>query len=477
MIPVGIGYIIAAAVFLCNPVINIVDILPDFIGYLLLIRGLRQLSYISEPAREAKLYASRLMWVTLIKFLISVAIEIWSSSVLSQPTMRLTYALVFSAWELVLFIPMLNRLLESVSMLGLMHDSRAAIFGSDQLRILGIVFYSVRVACCMLPEFVYLQSAEELYTVYADNRIVLDYSTYRPYLVVLFGAIALVWGIAWCISLCKYLRRVKKDPVFSDAVCRRLQENSRWIQKDLLSHVWKRSFILFFAACLFLCGIEWEYVNILPAFAGCLLIAAGFMQMRGLYHFPRVTGTVIVAAALPTAAYFGYSLHMRSLWLGIYHYKWGADIPLSEQSARAQAEPQQMMFFWATLACSVLLFAVFLLFYRSILKVYRENGRTGIHDEDFIDQKLRKRQERENIRAGLLLPLWYALVLITATAAELPDVSFYNTPIPFANQILKVIFLISAGRFLRNLYADLSDSVQERPDFEAKLAKLDVKKI
>ena len=196
----GIGYLIAGVIFLCNPVVNIDDLLPDFIGYLLLIRGLKQWSYISEPAREAKLYASRLMWVTLIKFLISAAIGIWNSSVLAQPTMRLTYALVFSVWELILFIPMLNRLMESISMVGLMNDSRSAIFGVDQLRLTGIVFYSVRVACCMLPEFVYLQSSEQLSTVYVD-RIVLNYSTYLTYMDKFFLTIAHVFRLIWCFFM------------------------------------------------------------------------------------------------------------------------------------------------------------------------------------------------------------------------------------------------------------------------------------
>lgn len=472
----GIGYLIAGVIFLCNPVVNIDDLLPDFIGYLLLIRGLKQWSYISEPAREAKLYASRLMWVTLIKFLISAAIGIWNSSVLAQPTMRLTYALVFSVWELILFIPMLNRLMESISMVGLMNDSRSAIFGVDQLRLTGIVFYSVRVACCMLPEFVYLQSSEQLSTVYVD-RIVLNYSTYRPYLVIFFGTIALVVGLIWCFFMCRYFIRVKKDPVMSGAVYKRLEENRRWIQKDLLRLIWKRSFILFFAACLFLCGMEWDYINIFPAFVGCFLIAWGFVQMRSLFRIPRVTVFTASASALVGFAYYGYSLRMRSVWTEIYHYRWGAEITLAERNARALAEPKQMAFFWATLLFAVILSVVFALFYRSLLKVYREGCRTRVEGEDFIDRKIRRRRERDNIRGGRLLPFCFVLVMVTATLGELPMFSFYNTPIPFLNLILKVVFLISAARFFRGLYESLAEVIQHRTDFETRLQKLDVRKI
>ena len=38
----GYGFLIAGMIFLCNPLINIVDLLPDCIGYFLILCGISQ---------------------------------------------------------------------------------------------------------------------------------------------------------------------------------------------------------------------------------------------------------------------------------------------------------------------------------------------------------------------------------------------------------------------------------------------------
>ena len=36
----NIGYLIAGCIFLFNPTVNLIDVLPDVIGYLLILKGL-----------------------------------------------------------------------------------------------------------------------------------------------------------------------------------------------------------------------------------------------------------------------------------------------------------------------------------------------------------------------------------------------------------------------------------------------------
>ena len=50
----GIAYILAGVFFLFNPNINVVDVLPDFIGYLLIYRGLFHASFLSDNLRQAR---------------------------------------------------------------------------------------------------------------------------------------------------------------------------------------------------------------------------------------------------------------------------------------------------------------------------------------------------------------------------------------------------------------------------------------
>ena len=50
----GFGQIIAALFFLFNPDISIIDVLPDFIGYIILSVALSKIAMISESLYDAK---------------------------------------------------------------------------------------------------------------------------------------------------------------------------------------------------------------------------------------------------------------------------------------------------------------------------------------------------------------------------------------------------------------------------------------
>jgi len=49
----GFGCIAAGMLFLFNPNINVIDILPDFIGYILIYHGLFRMSYSTPKLADA----------------------------------------------------------------------------------------------------------------------------------------------------------------------------------------------------------------------------------------------------------------------------------------------------------------------------------------------------------------------------------------------------------------------------------------
>ena len=45
-------HFIVAAIFLFNPIFSTLDILPDFVGYLLLLKAFSKMSYIDDKAED-----------------------------------------------------------------------------------------------------------------------------------------------------------------------------------------------------------------------------------------------------------------------------------------------------------------------------------------------------------------------------------------------------------------------------------------
>ncbi len=65
----GFGYFIAAIIFLANPCLNIVDILPDFFGYIFLLKGLEKWADLCPNIRDAVQGVAKLRWFMLLKML------------------------------------------------------------------------------------------------------------------------------------------------------------------------------------------------------------------------------------------------------------------------------------------------------------------------------------------------------------------------------------------------------------------------
>lgn len=94
LLPIGVGIL-----FLLNPMIGIYDILPDFIGCLLLIIGIGNGSYIIEKLGSAKRWFLYGLLISAVKFALSFA------DIESVHTLPLTLTFTFSIIEIIVYIP------------------------------------------------------------------------------------------------------------------------------------------------------------------------------------------------------------------------------------------------------------------------------------------------------------------------------------------------------------------------------------
>ena len=72
-----IGLILVGFLFLANPVIHVLDVFPDAIGYLLLMAGISKPALFVEHLADAKKWFGRLALITLCR---SLAVFIWPGS-------------------------------------------------------------------------------------------------------------------------------------------------------------------------------------------------------------------------------------------------------------------------------------------------------------------------------------------------------------------------------------------------------------
>ena len=269
-----IGYMIVGCIFLCNPFINIVDILPDFIGYFFILKALAELSDLDRNIRNARKRFQSALWVSVVKCALVFGFMIYDS------TWYLILTFSFAVLECMYLIPAFGDLFYGISYLEERHtnhksrfeamtkfggifdktefaggtayfevfedkkneapsvfaqekvffaDGSAAVslseagfasrfrekivylYESSEARILSVIFVIVRAVCSVLPE---LTAIAETGDGYVESNPIEDFSALRWILILLLAVFALVVGIVWLVRMVRYFNIFRKDREF-----------------------------------------------------------------------------------------------------------------------------------------------------------------------------------------------------------------------------------------------------------------------
>ena len=120
----GLGFVIAGAFFLISPMLAVVDVLPDFIGYALILKGIYCLADMDEYISDA----SRLFRRLLILGIVRVALVLFIYGIASateQPTLQLLGSFVLAVLDIMAIIPAWKTFGNGLIYLGTRHESTA----------------------------------------------------------------------------------------------------------------------------------------------------------------------------------------------------------------------------------------------------------------------------------------------------------------------------------------------------------------
>ena len=109
-----------ALVLLCNPMFNLLDVLPDVLAYIFLAHALQHLAWFDESFGEGRRLLKRMAWINGLQ----MVLMLWAYSLNSfeRPTMILTLTLSLAIARCVTVIPALTQIFRGLSYLGMRHD-------------------------------------------------------------------------------------------------------------------------------------------------------------------------------------------------------------------------------------------------------------------------------------------------------------------------------------------------------------------
>ena len=121
----GLGLTCIAFIFLFNPVIGIIDILPDLVGYLLLCAGLSQIADMNDHFGEALRYFKRMIPISVVQiFLFFIFFGMVTGK--EQPTAMLLFTFVFAAIDIIFLSHAYHQLFEGILYLSSRMEGTAA---------------------------------------------------------------------------------------------------------------------------------------------------------------------------------------------------------------------------------------------------------------------------------------------------------------------------------------------------------------
>jgi len=329
----GFGFLLAGAIFLFDPFINIFDILPDVIGYALIVYGLSRLSDLELKAAEARRRMTSALYVALGRF----AVIACSFFLEFDATLMLVFSFSLATLEIFFVIPAFNMLFESLSYSCMRFSASAINDKAENLQKVTPVFIVVRAVCAVVPQLTELieQDPNSGMDGGLEGSGVLTLA-----LTALLAVLSLVFGIVWLSMALPYFKSLKNNREMNEYF---LARYSAEVETDEVLHI-KRSIkrftaLLFASLFLFICVPIDEYY-LVPDFLAPVLLLLGFWFAKKHTRDYKSTAVLCtVAGAVSLVAYIMLFRYASAMGYVYFPYKaegfWGYFAPVAAASAVA----------------------------------------------------------------------------------------------------------------------------------------------
>lgn len=326
------GLMIAGMIFLCNPNINLLDILPDFIGYLLLAFSLAETAEVFPHFEEARSGFIRLAWISLSKVPAAVLMMfIWGSDK-SQSSIITVFSLSYAVVMLMFSLPTFSHFFEGIFYMGQRHDCPAALgvpasFGkldAEGFRKLTLGFFVLKEVMSTLPEFA-LISVKQYDPDPTFTGNVFISSAYYPLFVLIGALIVLICGIIWICMMISYLRFLQKDGTPERLLCGCFEERADYFARKRRAVRVNTAVMLIVTAVGFSIDLIFDDMNVLPDAICAILLILAMCLLTG--ESRRAKPAMALCGVYGAAALWAYVV--RCVFINRFEYR---DIPLVEEA-------------------------------------------------------------------------------------------------------------------------------------------------
>lgn len=267
----GIGWLIAAVIFLFNPCVNIIDVLPDFFGVVFLINGLRKWGDLCPGISDAIQGLEKLRWFMLLKLACMVLVP------MVDDTFVLVMTLGFTIVEMIYLYPAIGRIFDGFEYFATRFGGRAVYKNYKNVSALTHIFCVSKAILTVLPEFCSLSDYE--YDGYVTSGVQIDIAHYKYALLFIGLFLVGLIGLMWLINVIPYIKRIGAETDFMQRVADQYETEIASNHGLMLTRRLKTVFALFTAGIVFTMNVWIDEFNIIPGFVGAAFLFVGCVML------------------------------------------------------------------------------------------------------------------------------------------------------------------------------------------------------
>lgn len=321
----GLLFVLLGGIFLFDPTVGFLDILPDCVGYLLISVGLLKLSDLNEHIAESA-QRFRVMFIVGVgqlfcTYLIYVTMRERAAEMnqYEQPVTILLCSFVLLVFQWYFLIPALRQLFLGLDRLTEQHAGTAwsaqngKRTAGERLARLSTAFVIVSSVASVLPELTILTSFEND----AKNQLFpFDWYDFIALFRMAGALIGIVIGVIWLVSYLKYFGKALADEELLNALRTRYVAEILPQTGMLTSRRFSLAFLLFNIATVFTVNLRFSAYVALPGIGAAVLI---YLALRHLGELVPDGGKhcriSCVALALSSVAHLAANISYLSKFL------------------------------------------------------------------------------------------------------------------------------------------------------------------
>ena len=298
----SMGYkrLLAGFLFLLSPDFVIIDVLPDFIGYLLIISGLSRLGDIDERAEDARVLSKRLLFLSIVKAVLSLFVG------QLQKTNLLLVTFSLAILDIILIIPFIKQLFHSLDYTATRQGVVISSKKTAEIRLLMGFTLVLKDLLCFAPSLVSLIDPSETGD-YSSDLWRIDFKSLFNVLTLLAFFIMAVLGLFMAVKTFIYFSALSRNRELVGKLYSNFDKTVLQVPERLISKNIKALSVIITPAFLFFADFYIDFNEVLVTAIGFFMVfvySLALKQRTGISTlFLSIMSALAVVVGLCSSAY------------------------------------------------------------------------------------------------------------------------------------------------------------------------------